>query len=71
MGRTTETIQVTTTPDFKKQLEQEAARLNLSLSAYLFYLHSRQRAGIDPSLLDRMVEEVFGRYGRVMRRLAD
>jgi hypothetical protein len=71
MNQKMETIELQTTADFKQQLEAAAARLNLSLSAYLLYLHSRQRAGIDPETLDRMVHEVFGRYGQVMRRLAN
>lgn len=65
-----ETIQLTTTPEFKRELEAAAGKLNLSVSAYLVYLHSRHQAGIDPQLLDGMVHEVFGRYGNVMRRLA-
>jgi len=70
MNPPTETLELTTTPDFKRDLEAAAGRLNLSVSAYLLYLYSRQQAGVDPELLDRMVHQVFGRYGNVMRRLA-
>jgi len=64
-----ETIQLQTTPDMRRQLENEAARLNLSVSAYILYLHSR-RMSQDPARLDRMVEEVFGKHGELIRRLA-
>jgi len=37
----TETIQIQATPEFRRQLETEAARLNLSISAYILYLHAR------------------------------
>jgi hypothetical protein len=36
-----ETIQFQATPQFRQQLEAEAAKLNLSLSAYILYLHAR------------------------------
>lgn len=48
----------------------EASRLNLSPAAYLWYLLSRQQPGLDQDRLDRMVDEVFGRYGQTMRKLA-
>ena len=65
-----ETIQFPATPQFREQLETEAAKLNLSLSAYIFYLHSRLTPGSDAARLDRHVREVFGRHGELMRRLA-
>ncbi|MEX2215880.1 MAG: hypothetical protein WD768_17345 [Phycisphaeraceae bacterium] len=66
----TETIQFATTPDFRRQLEAEAARLQLSVSAYIYYLHARLAPGRDASRLDRHVREVFGKHGDLMRRLA-
>jgi hypothetical protein len=65
-----ETVQFQATPDFRRQLEAEAARLNLSLSAYILYLQSRLAPGQDTARLDRHVEEVFGKHGALMRRLA-
>lgn len=66
----TETIQFQATPDFRRQLEAEAAGLNLSLSAYILYLHTRLSSGRGLTRLDRHVREVFGRHGELMRRLA-
>ena len=66
----TETIQLQTTPELRRQLETEAARLNLSLSAYVLYLHARLAPGRDSARLDRHVQEVFGKHGDLMRRLA-
>jgi hypothetical protein len=65
-----ETIQFQATPEMRQQLEAEAARLNLSLSAYILYLHERAAAGQDAGRLDRHVAEVFGKHGDLMRRLA-
>lgn len=66
----TETIQFQATPEFRRELEAEAKRLNLSLSAYLVYLHNRRIAGEEAARLDRHVHAVFGRHGELMRRLA-
>jgi hypothetical protein len=66
----TETIQIQATPDFRRQLEAEAAKLNLSVSAYVLYLHTRLSPGRDASRLDRHVREVFGKHGELIRRLA-
>jgi hypothetical protein len=66
----TETIQLQATPEFRRQLEAEAAKLNLSLSAYVLYLHARLAPGRDAARLDRHVQEVFGKHGDLMRRLA-
>jgi hypothetical protein len=65
-----ETIQFQATPDFRQRLEADAARLQLSMSAYILYLHERARQGQDAARLDRHVREVFGRHGELMRRLA-
>lgn len=65
-----ETVQFQATPQLRRQLEAEAARLNLSLSAYILYLHDRAAAGKDALRFDRHVREVFGRHGELMRRLA-
>gem|GEM_PF-1339067 len=66
----TETIEIQATPEMKRQLEAEAARLNLSLSAYILYLHARLAPGRDAARLDRHVREVFGNHGELIRRLA-
>ena len=66
----TETIQFQATPDLRRQLESEAAKLNLSLSAYILYLHARAASSDDPARLDRHVREVFGKHGDLMRRLS-
>jgi len=67
---TTETIQFQATPELRRQLESGAARLNLSLSAYILYLHARLRPGGEAARLDRHVREVFGKHGELIRRLA-
>ena len=67
---TTEIIQYEATPEFRRQLEAEAAKLNLSLSAYIKYLYARLSPGCDSARLDRHVREVFGKHGELMRRLA-
>jgi hypothetical protein len=65
-----ETIQFQATPEFRKLLESEAARLNLTVSAYILYLQTRLTPGQDAARLDRHVEQVFGKHGDLMRRLA-
>jgi hypothetical protein len=67
---TTETIQFQATPGFRRQLESEAAKLNLSIAAYIHYLHLRLQPGSDPARVDRHVHEVFGKHGDLIRRLA-
>lgn len=67
---TLDTIQFQATPEFRKQLEESAAKLNLSVSAYILYLQSRLRPGTDAARLDRNVRGVFGKHGELMRRLA-
>lgn len=67
---TTETVQFQATHEFHQQLEAEAERLNLSLSAYIQYLHARVSSGFDAERLDRHVGEVFGKHGELIRRLA-
>ena len=66
----TENIPLQVTPEFRRQLESEAARLNLSFSAYVLYLHARLSPNHDAERLDRHVNEVFGRHGDLIRRLA-
>lgn len=65
-----ETIQFQATPELRRQLEAEANRLKLSMSAYILYLHERALGGRDSSRFDRHVREVFGKHGELMRRLA-
>jgi hypothetical protein len=59
--------QINVSAEQAQELEREAVRLNLTVSAYIRYLQERQRAGISPQRFDRVVSQVFGRYGRVMR----
>ncbi len=66
----TETVQFRTSAEFRQQLESEAARLNLSLSAYIMYLHLRRIPGRETALFDREIQEIFGKHGELMRRLA-
>ena len=65
-----ELSQIQSTPESRQHLEEEAAKLNLSLSAYMLYLEDRATPGEDVERLDRHVREVFGRHGKLMRRLA-
>jgi hypothetical protein len=67
---TVETIQFQATPEFRQELEKEAAKLHLSIAAYILYLHTRLMPTIDSARLDRHVREVFGKHGELMRRLA-
>ena len=65
-----ETIQFQATPELLRQVESEAEKLNLSLSAYFLYLHQRALAGERAARLDQHVREVFGKHGDLLRRLA-
>jgi hypothetical protein len=56
--------------DLRGLVQSEADRLNLTPPAYLRYLIERQRPGVDPARFDRIVEEVFGRHGSTVRKLA-
>lgn len=67
---TTETIQFQKTPEFRRSLEAEAAKFNLSLSAYIVYMHARLSPNTDSGRLDRQVREVFGKLGELIRRLS-
>jgi len=67
----TETIQFKVSPAMRQELETEAARLNLSMAAYIRYLHLRRSPGVDTGRLDRHVREIFGKHGDIMRRLAE
>lgn len=66
-----EILQIEVTSDLKKIVETEARRLNLTIAAYFEYLVKRQTAGIPAEQFDRVVNEVFGRYGGTMRKLAE
>jgi hypothetical protein len=65
-----ETVQFQATPELRRQLEDEAAKLKLTLSAYILYLHSRMGQGQNLARFDRQIQEVFGKHGDLMRRLA-
>lgn len=67
---TLETIQIQATPELRRQLETEAAELNLSVSAYILYLRHRLTPGFDSDRLAKHVQEVFGKHGEAIRRLA-
>lgn len=66
----TEKLQLDVTPELRQQLETDAAKLNLSVSAYVVYLYARRHPGRDAARLDRHVQQVFGKHGELMRRLA-
>jgi hypothetical protein len=63
-------MQIEVDVEIQRHLESEAARLNLTLGAYIAYLVKRVNADIEPAQFDRVVNEVFGRYGKTMRNLA-
>lgn len=65
----TESMQIQITHDQRVQLEQEAAAMNLSVSAYILYLRQRQQSS-DPKRWERIVGQVFSKHGELMRRLA-
>jgi hypothetical protein len=65
-----ETVQFQATPELRRQLEEGARSLNISLSAYILYLQTRTASGRDGGRLDRHVREVFGKHGELIRRLA-
>jgi hypothetical protein len=65
-----ENLQFQVTPEERKRLEQAAASLNLTLSAYILYLQELVRLGPGADRMRRMVREVFGRHGELIRRLA-
>jgi len=67
---THEIMQFTVSTYAKKAFEAEAKRLNLTPSAYFQYLINRVTPGKDVARLDKMVNEVFGRYAPAMRKLA-
>jgi hypothetical protein len=67
---TMENIQFQGSPALRQQLEEEAAKRNLSLSAYILYLQTRLLPGTDAGRLDRHVRQVFEKHGQLMRRLA-
>jgi len=71
MSTARESLVIETSAELKRQFSDDASRLHLSPSAYLLYLMARQKPGVDAARLDRMVGEVFGRYGEVMRKLAE
>jgi hypothetical protein len=70
METTAEKIELTLSSALRAKLESEAAKLNLSLSAYIMYLQERLSPACDSARLDRHVREVFGKHGELMRRLA-
>jgi hypothetical protein len=67
---TIHTFQYQASAEFGKEIEDAAAKLNLSVPAYIKYLQSRLKPGSDAGRLDRHVREVFGKQGDLMRRLA-
>ena len=67
----TETLHITLSQHAKRAFEEEAARLHLQPAAYLTYLIERARPGVDTPTFDRVVNEVFGKFGTAMRKLAE
>jgi hypothetical protein len=64
------TIQFPISADTKRRFEEGAQSMHLSQEAYFAYLIDRAQPGVDASRLDRHVQEVFGKHGDLMRRLA-
>jgi hypothetical protein len=56
----TETVQFQATREFHRLLGSEAAKLNLSLSAYVQYLHTCRVRGKGAALRDLGVQGGFG-----------
>lgn len=56
--------------DVVRQLEEGAKKLNLTVEAFVLFLLRRQTAGNDAARFERHVEQVFGKHGDLMRRLA-
>jgi hypothetical protein len=56
--------------DVVRQLEEGAKNLNLTVEAFVLFLLRRQAAGSDAARFERHVEQVFGKHGDLMRRLA-
>ena len=69
---TTKTVQFEATPEFHRQLVSEAKRLNLSLSAYIQYLHARLSPEHSPEekKFEDALAEVNKRFGNAMKKLA-
>ncbi len=65
-----ELIQFEASAEFKRRIEADAARLNLSIAAYFEYLHTPSSAGVEHERFDKVVDQVFGRFGQTMRNLA-
>jgi hypothetical protein len=70
-AHSTDILRFPVSSKIKRDFEQAAARLNLSPSAYLLYLMNRAKPGTDAARFDRMVDEVFGRYGPAMKKLSE
>jgi len=51
--------------------ERRAREMNLSPAAFFQYLLLRHESGEDAERVERHAREVFGRYGEVMRKLAE
>lgn len=56
--------------DVVRQIEEGAKALNLTVEAFILYLLRRQSLGSDSARFERHVEQVFGKHGDLMRRLA-
>lgn len=65
-----QTIQIQASAEIKRRFEEAAKTMHLSAEAYLAYLMDRLVPGVDAGRLDRHVNEVFGKHGELMRRLA-
>ena len=63
-------IQIPASEADRREFEAEAAKLNLSLSAYILMKLRGAPAEMPQARYDRIVQEVFGKYGTVMRNLA-
>jgi hypothetical protein len=70
MNQRTETIQIRLSPEERRRLEAEAQSLHLTVDALAALRVRGVPEGFTPERWNRILVEVFGRYGDVIRRLA-
>lgn len=66
-----QTLHLEVAADDAEWFKRTAEELNLSPAAFLHYLRLRRESGENAERLDDHVREIFGRYGDVMRKLAE
>jgi hypothetical protein len=70
MNNGTDRIHIDLSPEDRRRLEAEAESLNLSVDALVSLRVRGAPEGVTPKRWERILREVFGRYGDVIRRLA-